>query len=180
MGFPKLVVGVAEVAEDGPRVDARVDAQQSQPDPVEIAVGERPEAAVGVAVLGGDAGMHHERAEWGDREDPLVQQDAASGQHQVGPCVRHETLCLRTVRAARLQPRQVRRQGREATTQLGSLALLPADVVLLESKAVVEPKRKDVQKAERAATPQLPTDALATSRRRLVNDHYASERRERG
>src|SRR5690606_2003711 len=46
-----LVVGVAEIAEHRPGIDPGVDAQQGHADALEVAFGQGPEAAVGVAVL---------------------------------------------------------------------------------------------------------------------------------
>jgi hypothetical protein len=176
--LPALVVRIREVAENGARVDARVDAQQRQPNSIEVAIGQCPEASMGVAVLGRDARMHDERAEPRNREQVLVQQDAGPRQHQVGPGFRYEAQSLAAIGAVRNQSGELRRERGKAAAQLCARIFLPAAIVALESESVIGSKGKDVEEAQQTAASNLSAYALEPPRLRLPNGDDSYEGRE--
>ena len=124
-----LVVVVAVVPVHGPGVHAGIDPQERHPDAVEVPIGERPETPVGVPVLGRDSGMEDERAGRCDRKDPLVEEGAATGDHDVRGCSAEEALDFVFVRALRTEDFRGGDGLGVSRPQLGADRRLPASVV---------------------------------------------------
>lgn len=82
--------GDAEIAEHRAGVDAAIDSQERHADVLMIAGRARPEAPMCVAVLGADAGMHHEGAQLRDREHLFLQQRLAPRDDEVGRAIPDE------------------------------------------------------------------------------------------
>src|SRR5437868_669 len=56
-----FVIVAMEVPEYGPGIDSPVDSQQGHSHPFQIMIGECPKAAVGIAILRANSGMHYKR-----------------------------------------------------------------------------------------------------------------------
>ena len=84
MRFAAFVVAATIVAEDRTCVYTTIDSQQRHPYPLKIVIRQRPEAAVGIAVLGANSWMHHERSAGGNSKDLFFQNEFAAGDRQVG------------------------------------------------------------------------------------------------
>ena len=92
--FNDLVHVARGVEVDRTGVDPGIHSKQGHADPLEIAIGERPETPVRIAILGADAGVQHERADPGLFEYLGFQNHFAAGNKEVWPHGREEPPCL--------------------------------------------------------------------------------------
>lgn len=86
-----------EIAEDGSGIDAAVDAEQGHAHALAIAVRKGPEAAMRIAVLRTDSGMHDEGSIRGDGEDFFLEQLFAASNDEVRFAAADELLHLRRI-----------------------------------------------------------------------------------
>ena len=170
------VGGDAEVPEDRPRVDALVDAQERHADVAVIARRLRPETAVGVAILGADARVHHERAEPRNREDTLGEQRLAARDDEIRTLRADERFGLFRVRRRDDQLRRIR-PLRIGGAQPLELAPLPRAIGRRLRHHVVRAEREHVEKPPEADALDLARDPLAQPAARLANHHDAGQRR---
>ncbi len=142
------VVGRLQVNRAG--VHTPVDPQHRHAHALEVAVGERPEAAMCVAILGADAGMKHEGAYARQLEDLRLQDHLAAGDGDVR-LERGEKLArVGRIRGRHHEPRDGVEVRRVAAAEPRDLLFLPGRVAAGERHARIGAERHDIEKLQEA------------------------------
>ena len=83
MRFRLSVKLITVITIDRPRINTVIDLEQRHPDVLFVAARECPETTVSIAILGTNAGMHHECTDAWQRENAFVQDHFAASDHDI-------------------------------------------------------------------------------------------------
>ena len=155
VGVTDLVDVAGAVKVDRPGIDTGVNLQQRHADTVEIAVDERPEAAVRVAIFRADARVQDERAHTRNLEDLAFQNDLAAGNGEVRAQLLQERARLRAVRRRHDEARHRGQIDGVAVAQARDGLRLPRLVRGIQAQPGIRAKGDDVEKLEPADAANL-------------------------
>ena len=174
VGLSDLVDVAGAVKIDGPGVDTGVNLQQRHADAVEVAVDERPEASVRVAIFRADAGVHHERTDTRNLEDLAFQNDLAAGNGEVRAPLLQERARLCAVGGRHDDARHRQQIGRVAIAQARDGLRLPRLVRGLQAQPGIRAKGDDVEELEPADAVNLAPGGAPQPPWRITNDDETS------
>jgi hypothetical protein len=174
VGLPDLVDVAGAVKIDRPGVDTGVDLQQRHADTVEVAVDERPEASVRVAIFRADARVHDERADTRYLEDLGFQNDFAAGNGEVRAPLLQEGARLGAVGRRHEDARHRGQIGGVAVAQARDGLRLPRLVGGIQAQPGIRAKGDDVEELEPADAANLAPGGAPQPPWRITNDDETS------
>lgn len=174
VGFADLVDGAGAVQINRTGVDAGVHLQQRHADALEVAVDQGPEAAVSIAVLRTDPGVHDKSPDARDLEDVALEDHLAARDRDVRLQALQERARLFAVRIRDDDARHRAEIGGVLFTQSRHGLRLPGLVRRGEAQPRVGAKGKDVDEVQPADAANLAPCGAAEPSWRITNDDETS------
>lgn len=172
--FTYFVEVIPRLEIDRPGVDAGIRFEKRHPDAIEIAVDERPETAVGIAILRADARVQHERAGTRHLEDLRLQDHLAARDDEIRLDAHQKVAGLLAVRAGDDDLWNRVEVDGIPSSELADRARFPGGVTPGQTQTCVDSKRDDVEKAQEPDALQLPPRRAYESSASVTNDDETS------